>query len=112
MQLNEPRRPALFPSQKCYLNGRKLTKILISKKARALVNNCFFQYPSVFGKTYVRCVVHREIFHAKVGKGNIKRRKCEVALITKQKQICHKGSTVNTIGMNIYNVYNTVLSQN
>ena len=42
MQLIVSRRPALFPSQKCYTKVRKKTKKLTHQKACALVKSCFF----------------------------------------------------------------------
>ena len=56
MQLNESRRPALFPSRKCYINVRKIDKNTHTPKGTRSGKQLFFPYPSVFAESYVRCV--------------------------------------------------------
>ena len=55
MQLNESRRPALFPSRKCYINVRKIDKNTHPPKSTRSGKQLFFPYPSVFAESYVRC---------------------------------------------------------
>ena len=56
MQLNEFRKPALFPSRKCYINLRKIDKNTHPPKGTRSGKQLFFPYPSVFAESYVRCV--------------------------------------------------------
>ena len=56
MQLNEYRRPALFPSRKCCINVRKIDKNTRPPKGTRSGKQLFFPYPSVFAESYVRCV--------------------------------------------------------
>ena len=56
MQLNEYRRPALFPSRKCCINVRKIDKNTRPPKGTRSGKQLFFPYPSVFSESYVRCV--------------------------------------------------------
>ena len=55
MQLNESRRPALFPSRKCYINERKIDKNTNPPKGTRSGKQLFYPYPSVFAESYVRC---------------------------------------------------------
>ena len=55
MQLNESRRPALFPSRKCYINERKIDKNTNPPKGTSSGKQLFYPYPSVFAESYVRC---------------------------------------------------------
>ena len=55
LQLNESKRPALFPSRKRYINVRKIDKNTRTPKGTHSGKQLFFQYPSVFAKTYVQC---------------------------------------------------------
>ena len=61
MQLNESRRPALFPSRKCYINVSKIDKNTNPPKATRSGKQLFFPYPSVFAKSYVRCAYHGSV---------------------------------------------------
>ena len=55
MQLNESRRPAMFPSLKMLSKCEKIDKNTHPPKGTRSGKQLFFPYPSVFAESYVRC---------------------------------------------------------